>query len=164
MRLARAFDPSTGSGPKRACCAVTNCRTAVERGKMMCLTHWLLVPEELRREIGHTYRSRQMGNYQDAYRRAVDHVEGATGVFTGVFEKRAVRDPARREGGGFPPVAPPSKPIAVRVRRPRLTVNALAAIEEALLQLKQRHADYDAALLWVRGERAKRRARKVARA
>lgn len=158
MKALRAFEE-----PKRACCAVTNCRTAVERGKIMCLTHWLLVPRELQVEIGHTYRARQMRNYQNALSRAVDHVESATGVFTGVLEKRADRDPARKEGGGSPPFTPPSKPIGMRVRRPRLTVKRLAAIEEALVKLSQQHLDYGDALLWVRGERAKRRARKAVR-
>lgn len=167
MKVARAFEE-----PKRVCCAVTNCRTAVARGKMMCLTHWMLVPEALKIEIGHTYRSRQMGNYQDAYRRAVDHVESATAVLTGIFEKRATCDPARREGGGSRPITLPSRPHKARVRRPRLTVQRLVAIELALQSAKNSQddivtvalGDLDGALLWVRGERAKRRARKVARA
>lgn len=182
-RPQRAFEA------KRVCCAVSQCMTVVEPGKMMCLTHWLQ-EAVLRREIGHTYRARQMGDYQDAYRRAVDHVESATGVFTGVFEKPAKRDaaglaggefckvgparptnkkradcdPARQEGGGLDPLTPPSKPIGMRVRRPRLTIRRLAAIEEALVKLQQQHLDYGDALLWVRGERAKRRARKAVRA
>lgn len=149
MRSARAFEA------KRVCCAVSRCLTVVEPGKMMCLTHWLLVPEALRVEIGHTYRARQMRNYQNAYARAVDHVESATGVFTDIFEK-----PAKREV-----VAParPTKPIGLRVRRPRLTIKRLAAIEEAVKMLAEHDADYSGALLWVRGERAKRRARKAAR-
>lgn len=167
MRTARAFEE-----PKRACCAVTNCRTAVEVGKMMCLTHWLLVPRELQVEIGHTYRARQMRNYQDAYRRAIDHVESATGVFTGVSEKRAVRDPARQEGGGFTPVPLPSKPSKVRVRRPRLTIKRLEVIADAMMSLLSKEQfDEDLnrenlrdAMLWVRGERAKRRARKAVQA
>lgn len=157
---------------KRVCCAVTNCITVVEPGRMMCLTHWILVPRELQVEIGHTYRARQMGNYQDASRRAVDHVESATGVFTGVFEKRAACDPARQEGGGLTTFTPPSKPSKVRVRRPRLTVDRLKTIEEALLMRQKDKqsgvvswfGDLDGALLWVRGERAKRRARKAVRA
>lgn len=166
MSSQRAFQE-----PKRAVCAVTNCRATVEKGKVMCLTHWLLVPRELQVEIGHTYRARQMGNYQDAFRRAIDHVEGATGIFTGVLEKRAVRDPARQEGGGYSPVTPPSKPIGMRVRRPRLTAKRLAAIELAVMACLQQQGDgvaksfgdIDGALLWVRGERAKRRARKAVR-
>lgn len=146
-----------------------------------------MVPQELKVEIGFTYRSRQMRNYQDAMGRAVDHIESATGVFTGVFEKPAKRDAAglaggefrkvgptrptekraitpAREGGGSSPVTPPSKPVRIPVRWPKLTVKRLAAIEEALLKLQGQHLDYGDALLWVRGERAKRRARKVARA
>lgn len=141
---------------KRVCCAVSRCMTVVEHGKMMCLTHWLLVPEALRAEIGHTYRARQMGNYQNAYARAIDHVESATGVFTDIFAK-----PAKREA-----VVParPAKPIGLRVRRPRLTIKRLATIEAALLlQSWADSPDIQNALLWVRGEQAKRRARKAAR-
>lgn len=157
MNVARAFQ-----SPAPVCCAVTNCRTAVVRGKMMCLIHWMLVPEALQVEIGHTYRARQMGNYQDAYQRALDHVESATGVFTGIFEKRT--SAPVREGGGFSSVTPPSKPIRARVRRPRLTMKRLAAIEIALIVSEQvGYADAASALLWVRGERAKRIARLVAR-
>lgn len=149
MRSERAFEA------KRVCCAVSRCLTVVEPGNMMCLTHWLLVPRALQVEIGHTYRARQMSNYQNAYARAVDHVESATGVFTDIFEK-----PAKREV-----VAParPTKPIGLRVRRPRLTIKRLAAIEEAVKILAEHDVDYSDALLWVRGERAKRRARKAAR-
>lgn len=198
MSAQRAFEE-----PKRVRCAVSRCQTVVDHGKIMCLTHWLLIPEELRREIGNTYRARQMGNYQDAYRRAVDHVESATGVFTGIFVtstgsgqgKPAKRDAAGLAGrdfrkvgsarptriraavecpseaceeGGGSPVTPPSKPI---LRRPRLTVKRLAAVELAVTACLQQQSDgvaksfgdIEGALLWVRGERAKRRARKVAR-
>ena len=169
MTLRQAQGERKFAQAKRVCCAVSRCMTVVEPDRMMCLTHWLLVPREMQVEIGHTYRARQMRNYQDAYRRAVDHVEGATGVFTGIFEKRASA-PAREEGGGSPVTLPSTlrqaqdRPIGMRVRRPRLTVKRLAAIEEALLKLQAQHRDYGDALLWVRGERAKRRARKAVRA
>ena len=158
MSFARAFQ-----SPAPVCCAVARCRTAVERGKVMCLTHWTMVPKALQREIGHLYRARQMGNYQAALSRAVDYIETETGLFVGVFEKRPVRDTVRVEGGGSSPVTPPSKPI--RVRRPRLTLKRLAVIEAALRHSTESvgHPDFEDAMLWVRGERAKRRARKVAR-
>jgi hypothetical protein len=158
MRSARAFEE-----PKRVCCAVSRCMTVVKPGEMMCLTHWLLVPRALQVEIGHTYRARQMGNYQNAYARAVDHVESATGVFTDIFEK-----PAKQEA-----VVParPTKPIGLRVRRPRLTIKRLDVIGDAIMSLLSKEQfDEDLnrdnlvdALLWVRGEWAKRRARKAAR-
>lgn len=160
MSNSRAF-----AKPMPVRCAVTRCHTVVERGKLMCFDHWSMVPTALQREIGQYYRARQMGNYQSAYSRAVDHVESATGVFTGILEKRADRDPARKEGGDFSPITPPSKAVRhVRVRRPRLTVRRLAAMEKALQMLASHNADYAGALLWVRGERAKRRARKAVRA
>jgi hypothetical protein len=149
MRSERAFEA------KRVCCAVSRCMTVVEPGQMMCLNHWSLVPRTLQIEIGHTYRARQMRNYQDAYRRAVDHVESALGIFAGIFDK-----PVKREAAA---PARPAKPIGLRVRRPRLTIKRLAAIEEALKIAAQQDGDHSGALLWVRGEQAKRRVRKAVR-
>ena len=147
MRSERAIEK-----PKRVCCAVSRCMTVVQPGQMMCQPHWSLVPRTLQIEIGHTYRARQMRNYQDAYLRAVDHVESAIGIFTDIFEKPAQREavvPAR-----------PAKPIGLRVRRPRLTIKRLETIEVALTRESGAGIpDIQSALLWVRGERAKRRAR-----
>lgn len=156
--------PRAIASSKTVCCAVTRCQAVVGRGKLMCYEHWQMIPAGLQREIGHFYRSRQMGNYQSSLSRALDHVEREAGIFTGVFEKRADRDLARVEGGGFDPLSPPSDPIDGRARRPRLTVKRLAAIEEALAKVQQLHTDYSDALQWVRFERAKRRARKAVRA
>lgn len=158
MSFARAFQ-----SPAPVCCAVARCRTAVERGKVMCLTHWTMVPRNLQLAIGHSYRARQMDAYQEALTAALDQIETETGVFSGIFEKRT--SAPVREGGGSSPVTPPSKPIRARVRRPRLTVQRLAVIEAALRHSTESvgHPDFEDAMLWVRGERAKRRARKVAR-
>jgi hypothetical protein len=155
VSVARAFQ-----SPAPVWCAVTRCRTVVEPGKVMCLTHWSMVPRNLQLAIGHSYRARQMGAYQTALTAALGRIETETGAFTGIFEKRT--SAPVREGGGLPPVPPPSKPV--RVRRPRLTMKRLAIMEIALTVSEQEgYAEAASALLWVRGERAKRRARLVAR-
>jgi len=57
-------------------CAADGCEERVRRGQLFCRDHWFALPEGLRRELIITFRDGQHAAYQDAWRRAVLHLEG----------------------------------------------------------------------------------------
>jgi hypothetical protein len=156
---------------RRIVCAASHCLEPVERGMLMCRPHWFALPVKMRSAIGHSYRARQMVVYQEALRQAVDFIDTQSGAFTGVFENPVRRwtslplGTAAGSADGVCATSPSAKPV---VRRPRLTVRRLKAIEMALLlhagivrlHKSDKRVTNDA-IAWVRGELAKRQARKA---
>jgi hypothetical protein len=70
-------------------CAATGCCTVVQRGHLMCHSHWLALPAAIRKSIIFSHRNRWVRDYQNYVREAVDHLEAAEQRFTGIFEPRA---------------------------------------------------------------------------
>ena len=56
-------------------CAATMCDEYVRVGHLMCRKHWFALPQELRADVLITHGRGDVDAYQDAVRRAVDHVD-----------------------------------------------------------------------------------------
>lgn len=52
-------------------CAAPGCRVHVERGKMLCPTHWFALPERLRKGLGATWRAGHVAAFQQLWTEAL---------------------------------------------------------------------------------------------
>lgn len=58
-------------------CPINGCTTMVPHAKLMCPTHWFLVPAELGNAVYRTYRQQAGGEaHVAAMKAAVDYVNG----------------------------------------------------------------------------------------
>lgn len=62
-------------------CAAPCCQTPIEPGKWLCLAHWLLLPERLRKALGATWRARHISAFQGLWTEALGVLETATRPF-----------------------------------------------------------------------------------
>jgi len=58
-------------------CPVPGCPAEREGTKLMCLTHWRLVPISIQREVWSYWRNRNMAEYWPARSRAIDAAAAA---------------------------------------------------------------------------------------
>ncbi|QUM72219.1 hypothetical protein [Sphingopyxis granuli] len=52
-------------------CAAPCCGTPVERGQMLCVKHWFVLPERLRKALGATWRARHVSAFQELWTEAL---------------------------------------------------------------------------------------------
>jgi len=62
-------------------CAAPGCRVHVDRGKMLCPTHWFALPERLRKALGATWRARHVAAFQELWTEALCVLETAARPF-----------------------------------------------------------------------------------
>jgi len=92
---ARAVTGGLGRGPRgqlttlwtgAEACAIPRCRNQIDPSRLMCRTHWYMVPKELRDDVWATWRSGDGAfskAHQDAVRMAVAAVVHVAGKLAG---------------------------------------------------------------------------------
>lgn len=91
----RAVTGGRGRGPRGqlttlssgvGCCPIPRCSEPIDLSRLMCRSHWYMVPKEMRDQVWATWRSGQGAyerEHQDAVHRAVLAVQAAAGEIAG---------------------------------------------------------------------------------